>query len=216
MRAYRAELAIDSNNYDANFQLGVLLKEDRLTAEALPYFQRAARLRPDGVAAPYQISMIDLAEDRVDKARLALERIVRQAPKFAQRTPDCRRLRAARAPRRCPPRARPRRRFGRGRTVTVGRARRPHPPPRRLTRSAQQPWIWSSAQRTLSRRHPRVAPHARADGRRLSRARATVSRLEHLSRHRRGRGSRAGPFLVSTSLHFSAAESGAGAATSLV
>src|SRR5262249_7456486 len=59
MRAYRAELAIDPNNYDANFQLGVLLKEDRLTAEALPYFQKAARLRPDGVAAPYQISMID-------------------------------------------------------------------------------------------------------------------------------------------------------------
>jgi Tfp pilus assembly protein PilF len=84
MRAYRAELAIDPNNYDANFQLAVLLKEDRLTAEALPYFQRAARLRPDGVAAPYQISMIDLAEGRVDKARLALESIVRLAPKFAQ------------------------------------------------------------------------------------------------------------------------------------
>jgi len=34
--------------------------------------------------APYQISMIDLAEDRVDKARLALERIGPSGPKFAQ------------------------------------------------------------------------------------------------------------------------------------
>jgi tetratricopeptide (TPR) repeat protein len=84
MSAYRAELELDPNNYNANFELGVLLKDDRLTQEALPFFERAAKLRPDEVAAPYQVAMIDLAEGRFDKARVALERIVRQQPKFAQ------------------------------------------------------------------------------------------------------------------------------------
>lgn len=84
MKAYREELAIDPNNYDANLNLGVMLKEDRLFAEALPYLQNAARLRPDSMAAPYQIAMTDLAQGNVEKARVALERVVRQAPKFAE------------------------------------------------------------------------------------------------------------------------------------
>jgi tetratricopeptide (TPR) repeat protein len=84
MAAYRAELAIDANNYDANFELGVLLREDRRIPEALPYLRQAARLRPDGVAAPYQIAMADLAEGHIEKARGALEQIVRKAPKFAE------------------------------------------------------------------------------------------------------------------------------------
>ena len=40
MKAYRAELAVDPNNYDANFEIGGLLKEDRRDKEALPPFAR--------------------------------------------------------------------------------------------------------------------------------------------------------------------------------
>jgi len=84
MKAYRAELEVDPNNYEANFQTGVMLKEDRLNKDATPFFQKAARLRPDSVAPPYQLAMMDLADGSFEKARLALERIIKQAPKFAQ------------------------------------------------------------------------------------------------------------------------------------
>lgn len=84
MKAYRAELAVDLNNYEANFELGVALKEERRIKEALPYLQKAARLRPEAVDAPYQIAMLDLSAGNLEKARIALERIVRQSPKFAQ------------------------------------------------------------------------------------------------------------------------------------
>jgi Tfp pilus assembly protein PilF len=83
MKAYRAELEIDANNYDANFELGVLLKEDRRTEEAMPLFVKASRLRPDSVMPPYQIAMTNLAEGRLEQARVALEKIVKSAPKFA-------------------------------------------------------------------------------------------------------------------------------------
>ena len=46
MKAYQAELAIDANHFDANFELGVLLKEDRRTAEALPYFRQGGAPAP--------------------------------------------------------------------------------------------------------------------------------------------------------------------------
>ena len=84
MNAYHAELLVDPNNYDANFELGVLLKDDRRAKEAIPYLRKAARLRPDSVDAPYQIAMMDLAAGNLEKSRTALERIVRQTPKYAQ------------------------------------------------------------------------------------------------------------------------------------
>ena len=83
-QAFRRELALDANNYEANLQWGAMLKDDQHMKEALPYLARAAQLRPGLLAAPYQMAMTHLALGNLDRARVELERLVKQAPKFAE------------------------------------------------------------------------------------------------------------------------------------
>ena len=83
-RAFRNELSLDANNYEANLQLGILLKDDQRVKEALPYLTRAAELRPGWMAAPYQIAAAHIALGDLNRARIELERLVKQEPKFAE------------------------------------------------------------------------------------------------------------------------------------
>ncbi|HEX3748030.1 MAG TPA: tetratricopeptide repeat protein [Bryobacteraceae bacterium] len=77
--AFRKELAMDPNDYPANFQLGKLLLRTN-SAESRPCLERALRQRPNDAATRYQIALLDLQDGRTDEARTALENLLRENP----------------------------------------------------------------------------------------------------------------------------------------
>jgi tetratricopeptide (TPR) repeat protein len=80
--AYRKALAANPNNFTANLELGVLLKNDQKLDEALGCLRRALETRPDDLDAKYHVAAIDLQQGRLDAARLQLEQITKEAPAF--------------------------------------------------------------------------------------------------------------------------------------
>jgi len=82
VKAYRSALAANPNNFTANLQLGVLLKDDQKLDEALACLQRALEARPRDIAAGYHIAAIEMQQGRLDAARRKLEQIVKEAPGF--------------------------------------------------------------------------------------------------------------------------------------
>jgi tetratricopeptide (TPR) repeat protein len=84
LKEFKAELAIDPYNFDANLEMGVLLRQDDKFAAALEYFARALNVRPGDLAVRYQIATISLAQGETEKARQELESIVEEAPQFTE------------------------------------------------------------------------------------------------------------------------------------
>jgi tetratricopeptide (TPR) repeat protein len=82
--AYRKALAANPNDFQANMQLAVLLKEDEKIDEALACLRRALQVRPRDLGARYQVAAIDLHAERVEVASRALESIVKEAPGFTE------------------------------------------------------------------------------------------------------------------------------------
>jgi tetratricopeptide (TPR) repeat protein len=82
--AFRRELEIAPNDFDANLQLGLLLKDDHKLDESFELLARAGRLRPGNAAVLYGLGALHLAAGRVEEARAALERVVAQAPDYRQ------------------------------------------------------------------------------------------------------------------------------------
>jgi tetratricopeptide (TPR) repeat protein len=81
---FRAELEMNPTDFMANLQLGVLAKEDQNYAEASRYFERALKCRPGDPGVRYQAATIDLALDKVEEARLELEKLVKESPQFTE------------------------------------------------------------------------------------------------------------------------------------
>jgi Tfp pilus assembly protein PilF len=79
---FRAELALDPNSFLPTFELGVLAAKEQRNAEARKLFTRSLSLRPGDAGVLYQLATLDLAEGQVEKARTALEAIVKQSPDF--------------------------------------------------------------------------------------------------------------------------------------
>jgi Tfp pilus assembly protein PilF len=79
---FRAELALDPNSFLPTFELGVLTAKEQRNAEARKLFTRSLNLRPGDAGVRYQLATLDLAEGQVEKARIALEAIVKQSPDF--------------------------------------------------------------------------------------------------------------------------------------
>lgn len=79
---FRAELALDPNSFLPTFELGVLAAKEQRNAEARKLFMRGLSLRPGDPGVRYQLATLDLAEGQVEKARIALESIVKQSPDF--------------------------------------------------------------------------------------------------------------------------------------
>ncbi len=77
---FRAELALDPNNFLATFELGVLAAKEKRNVEARKLFARSLSLRSGDAAVRYQLAALDLAEGQVEKARIALEAIVKESP----------------------------------------------------------------------------------------------------------------------------------------
>lgn len=82
--AFEEQLKRDPNDYDANLNLGVLLREEQEYPRAQKLLEAASRLRPGDLASRYQLSLIALANGQVDTSRRELEAIVGKAPTFTQ------------------------------------------------------------------------------------------------------------------------------------
>lgn len=84
MDAFRAELAVDPNHFEANLYLGDLLREGARQEEALPYLERALRLRPDDLAAQFSLGADYVALGRTDAALPLLVAVEKAAPDHLQ------------------------------------------------------------------------------------------------------------------------------------
>lgn len=82
--AFRAELQNNPHDFEANFFLGVALREDRHLDEALPYLERALELRPGDLGVRYQIGSLYLGRKDYEKAEEVLAAIVRESPDFPE------------------------------------------------------------------------------------------------------------------------------------
>ena len=68
---FAQELALDPEEFTSNLNMGVLAKQDQDYAEALRYFDRALKTRPNDPGIRYQIANVDLATGNLDQARKA-------------------------------------------------------------------------------------------------------------------------------------------------
>ncbi|MDA2929894.1 tetratricopeptide repeat protein [Acidobacteria bacterium AH-259-O06] len=84
IETFRTELGFNPNDFDANFYLGFLLREDRKYDEALPYLRKCQLLRPSALEVNYQIASLHLMADETEQAREILEDIVAKAPDFVE------------------------------------------------------------------------------------------------------------------------------------
>jgi tetratricopeptide (TPR) repeat protein len=81
---FEKELEINSNDYDANLYLGVLLRQRQEYAEAMKRFRRALSVRPGSATALYQVGSLHLVLGEVEEALGALEAVVAAEPKFVE------------------------------------------------------------------------------------------------------------------------------------
>jgi tetratricopeptide (TPR) repeat protein len=82
--AFRKALGANPNDFTANVQLAVLLKDDDKADEALACLHRALQVRPGDVGVRYQLASIALREGKLDAARRELELIAKEAPAFTE------------------------------------------------------------------------------------------------------------------------------------
>ncbi|MFN0124658.1 MAG: tetratricopeptide repeat protein [Blastocatellia bacterium] len=82
--AFRQELENNPNDFEANVQLGVILKQDQKPEEALPCFERALLVRPGEPNARFYIQTIRIAQGKLQEALPELEKLTRDAPDFVE------------------------------------------------------------------------------------------------------------------------------------
>jgi tetratricopeptide (TPR) repeat protein len=81
---YKAELAVDPFNYEANLQIGAMLRQDQNYDDAGRYFTRALETKPGDPAARYQLAVMALDQGKADDARRELESLVKESPQFTE------------------------------------------------------------------------------------------------------------------------------------
>lgn len=82
--AFEKELEQNPNDFESNLNLAVLLKQSEEYDRALKLLDRALLVRPGDLGALYQVGAIQLAANQLEKARVTLEGILKQAPKFTE------------------------------------------------------------------------------------------------------------------------------------
>ena len=82
--AFRAELADNPNDFDANLYTGVLLRQDKQLDEALRYLTRAVQLRPRERYAHYHLGAVLAALGKAEEARPLLEGVAKEYPDFVE------------------------------------------------------------------------------------------------------------------------------------
>jgi len=82
--AFRQELTVNPNDFNANLQLGALAKMDERYDEALKYLAHALLVRPNNIGVRYQLASIAFGQGNSDEARRLLEEMVKEAPNFTE------------------------------------------------------------------------------------------------------------------------------------
>lgn len=81
--AFRKELASDPNHFEANLYLSQILGERKQWSDADPLARRAVLVRPDSLEAQIEVADIDVAEEKLKEAKLALEAAEKTWPRSA-------------------------------------------------------------------------------------------------------------------------------------
>jgi tetratricopeptide (TPR) repeat protein len=81
---FEAELSRNPLDFDANLNMGVLLKAEQEYDAALRYFTRALGVRPGDLPTRYQIATVALGRKDTATATEMLEAIVKEAPSFIE------------------------------------------------------------------------------------------------------------------------------------
>ena len=82
--AYRFELDQNQNDFDANLFMGVLLRQDRQSDEALQYLSRAIHLRPRVQYARYHMAAVYVSLGKPKDALPLLEGVAKEYPEFSE------------------------------------------------------------------------------------------------------------------------------------
>jgi tetratricopeptide (TPR) repeat protein len=81
---FEAELSRNPHDFDANLNMGVLLKAEQEYDAAMRHFTRALGVRPGDLPARFQIASVALARRDTATATEMLEGIVRESPSFIE------------------------------------------------------------------------------------------------------------------------------------
>ena len=79
-RAFRQELALNINDFEANLQLGYMRKTSQKFDEASAYLERAMTIRPNDLAARKLLASLRLQTGDVDEAVRMFESIIQEVP----------------------------------------------------------------------------------------------------------------------------------------
>jgi tetratricopeptide (TPR) repeat protein len=79
-RAFREELDLNVNDFEANLQLGNVRKGAQKLAEASTYLERATTIRPNDLTARKLLASLRLQTGRIDDAVVMLEALAKDAP----------------------------------------------------------------------------------------------------------------------------------------
>jgi len=82
--AFHKELESNPNDFVANLQSGVLLKQDQKYDEARQSFARALRVRPGDPGVRYQLATLDVMEGNLAQACSQLEQLTTESPGFVE------------------------------------------------------------------------------------------------------------------------------------
>jgi len=83
-RAFRRELDLNVNDFDANLQLGNLRRRSQRLEEASAYLERAVTIRPGDLAARKLLADLRLQTGRTEEAVQLLETIVQEVPDLVE------------------------------------------------------------------------------------------------------------------------------------
>lgn len=84
LKEFKAELARDPFNFDANLQLGVTSRQEQTYQDAKRYFGRALETRPGDPGVRYQLALISIEEGNFGSACAALEGLIKESPQFTE------------------------------------------------------------------------------------------------------------------------------------
>jgi tetratricopeptide (TPR) repeat protein len=82
--AFRAELELSPNDFDSNFYLGYLLKQEGNYDEALVYLKKAESLRPEATHVSYHLATVYQYQGDLEAAEQVLQALAKRAPEFIE------------------------------------------------------------------------------------------------------------------------------------
>ncbi len=82
LAAFHKQLDEDPNDYDANFQAGMILSRRKANKEAEELLRRAMLLRPKSLAAKFGVAQSVLAQGRPKEAQPLLEAVLKESPTY--------------------------------------------------------------------------------------------------------------------------------------